>query len=96
MSKEVWKEIRGFEKSYEISSWGRCRSLDRKVTNIRGVTRFLRGKILSPINRKGYTHYELNMGTPHIKKAHRLVAQAFIPNYQNKPLLRKKIKPIGD
>ena len=32
MAKEVWKDIIGFQKSYQISSLGRVKSKYRKIT----------------------------------------------------------------
>lgn len=73
---EIWKEVKGFEKRYEISSLGRLRSIksDKILTGC--VTIW------------GYKRYQLCRG--HGKKdhklisAHRIVAEHFIDNPENK------------
>lgn len=66
-----------------MSNLGNVRSLDR--FNARGY--LIRGKLLKPTpNFKGYLRVGL-CGTDgqHFKSVHRLVAEAFIPNTENKP-----------
>lgn len=72
--KEVWKDIEGYEGLYQVSNFGRVKS---SYTN-----RFLKGR-KSP---QGYLLVNLcknNIASG--KTIHRLVAQAFIPNSENKP-----------
>ena len=47
---EVWKEIPGYEGLYEVSSFGRVRSLDRVVLSKLGVRRLFNGKLLKEIS----------------------------------------------
>lgn len=45
---EAWDDIPGWEGFYMASTWGRVKSLDRRIRNSRGRgTRLMRGKILS-------------------------------------------------
>ncbi len=84
---EIWKDVIGFEGLYQVSNLGRVKSLDRKVNSRYGINRIISGKILKKlINTKGYLYVDLKRkckGKKHL--IHRLVAQAFIPNPENKP-----------
>lgn len=44
---EEWKPVNGYELSYEVSNYGRVRSLDKKV-NSRFGKRLKKGKLLKP------------------------------------------------
>jgi hypothetical protein len=44
---EVWKDIPGFEGSYQASNMGRVKSLDRTVVHPRLYKQFVKGQILS-------------------------------------------------
>lgn len=80
-----WKDIKGYEGLYQVSSDGRVKSLKRIARNNRTVG----GKIRKPkIDKDGY--YCVSLWTDGVSKEHfihRLVAQAFIPNPDNKPCI---------
>lgn len=84
---EDWKAIAGYEQHYEISNQGRVRSKDRFIICIDGKTSFRRGKLLKPKKHKaGYFFVQLSdKGKTKNHYIHRLVAQAFIENPENKP-----------
>lgn len=84
---EEWKNIEGFEERYQISNLGRIKSLPRKLNSRYGKNRTLNEKILA-LNKDKNTHYvsiTLSYNNKRITKSiHRLVAQTFIPNPENK------------
>lgn len=73
----VWKSIKGYEAHYEVSNTGLVKSFKRNKNGI----------ILKPIaDRKGYLRVPLcKNGKEKRYFIHRLVAEAFIPNPENKP-----------
>lgn len=93
---EIWKPIIDFEGIYEISNLGRCRSLDRYINRKNGSKQFIKGRILTPVKcTNGYLEYQINKdGKRYCKMAHRLVAEAFIPNPENKPEVNHKDEDI--
>ena len=80
---EEWKEIPGYEGLYEVSSYGKVRSLDRYDSR----NCFRKGKVLSPVKDKdGYLAVFLSCnGKQKTIRIHRLVAKAFLPNPDNLP-----------
>lgn len=74
----MWKL---FCEGYEVSRDGRVRSVDRIVRCNRGI-RLVQGKELCFYDNKGYKRINIQGKRFAV---HRLVAQAFIPNPENKP-----------
>lgn len=86
--REVWKDIEGYENLYQVSNMGRVRSLDKEIKTYNGGSYINKGKIIngSIAKSEGYLRVTLvKDGKSTIKKIHRLVAEAFIPNLDNKP-----------
>ena len=73
---EIWKDIKGYEGSYQVSDLGRVRSLDR----IASIGRKLNGKTLSLITTHyGYLVVNLSLnGKVKTLRVHQLVAIAFL------------------
>lgn len=75
---EVWKDIKGYEGLYQVSSHGRVKSL--------GNDKNRKEKILKGIYNLGYKQVWLSKnGIEKRYLVHRLVASHFIPNPDNKP-----------
>ena len=89
--KEIWKDIKGFEGLYQVSNLGNIRSLDKYVNNrFKNILR--KGKILKPSKKiNGYLQVVLvKNGKRYTKTVHRLVAETFIPNPKNYPVINHK------
>lgn len=84
---EIWKDVKGFEGMYMVSSLGRVKALTRKVNSGNGAHRWTKTAILTnSIDRYGYE--KICLGKNSTRKnyfVHRLVAIAFIDNPDNKP-----------
>ncbi|WP_406539117.1 NUMOD4 domain-containing protein [Fibrobacter sp.] len=82
---EVWKDITGYEGKYQVSTYGRVRSLDHYGSNGQTIVLY-KGKVLKPcMGSEGYHHVYFYDGTKvHSNLIHRLVANAFIPNFNKK------------
>lgn len=48
MEQEIWKDIPNYEGLYKVSNFGRVKSIDRINVYNNGVSRFEKGKILTP------------------------------------------------
>ena len=103
--KEEWRQIRNYEGVYEVSSFGRIRSVGRAMVipfkDGRIAHRFVRGKIIKPLVGKSnpYQYVCLSRVGQKMKRVrvHKLVAEAFLPNPSGfKVINHKDENPINN
>jgi hypothetical protein len=85
---EIWKDVLGYEEMYQISNFGKVKSLSRRGGN--GCLK--KERFLKPcLEKKGYFRYKLYKNSKGLNfLAHRLVANAFIENPFNKISINHK------
>lgn len=87
MLDEIWKDIEGYEGLYQVSNKGRIRNKKHKIL-----------KTWNKQGKKKYYNSENDYQKIHLSKnnilktyqVHRLVANAFIPNYKKLPQINHK------
>jgi hypothetical protein len=84
---EEWEDISGYEGTYTVSNLGRVKSLGRNVNAPKNIWEIkIKEKLLCPRkNKNGYMIVGLSLkGDTKTFYIHRLVAETFIPNIENK------------
>jgi hypothetical protein len=92
---EIWKEIKGFEGFYEVSNCGKVKSVSRLINQtLNGVVVKCKykGRILAQTyDGSGYVLVTLSkLGKTIQIRIHRLVAEAFLLNPENKKTVNHK------
>lgn len=82
MEEEIWKDIKGYEGLYQISSFGRVKSLERVTSQ----NKFLSEKLkIASLSVQGYFKVTLCKNGKCIQLyIHKLVAENFLDNPENK------------
>ena len=85
-NKEVWKDIPNYDGYYQVSSFGRVKSLSKTINTCYNSRKVTNERIMSlSIDKMGYPSVRLcKDGSGKTIRVHRLVALAFIPNPDNK------------
>lgn len=91
---EIWKDIDGFEGIYQVSNLGNIKTLQRNIYRKKtGKLHYIQPeKLLNPsLLPIGYYYISMhNKGLQKVKSIHSLVANAFIPNPENKRTINHK------
>ena len=92
--KEIWKDIPGYEGIYQVSNLGRVKSVERVVISKKGQRFEVEEKILKlkwRSRNKDYAFVRLCRNSVCTSfSIHRLVAEAFVPNPNNWPIINHK------
>ena len=93
--KEIWKPIKGFELTYEVSNFGNVRSIDWMQIHSHTGRKFLKkGKPISirvGTTWNGYSSVGITKNGKQVSKLlHRVIAESFISNPENKPCVNHK------
>ena len=88
MEKEIWKPVVGLESRYQVSNFGRVKRTARSFVDKRGRVIHLTEKLIKP-HVDEYIEYVLHHadGSQHTHMGHRLVAEAFVSNPKNFPIV---------
>lgn len=91
-NQEIWKDVKGYEGSYQVSNFGRVKSLEKIAINVVYGEQRLKEKILKQIKEwTGYYHVNLyNNSIRRTHKVHRLVLTSFCSNPENKAEVNHK------
>ena len=85
---ETWRDIPSYEGIYQVSNLGRVKSLDR-IIPFKNSSKRVKGTMLVQHLNFGYCQVSLGRnGKKH--RVHRIVAEAFIPNPHDYPIINHK------
>ena len=88
---EEWKDIPNYEGYYQVSNFGRVKSLCRVIHRNKVGSVTVPERILKQTDSFGYKYVSLNKKDAYKRcRVHRLVACAFIPNPYNLPQVNHK------
>ena len=88
-SVETWADVVGYEGQYQVSDYGKVRSLDRAISAVNQAGPYTfqaEGQEISPRLHGKYRHLMVRLfkrGKRRERALHRLVAEAFVPGRQS-------------
>lgn len=80
---EIWKDIKGYEGSYQVSNFGRIKSFKKRFGTQECTTIMKANETWGGYLRVGLTKDKKSK----LFAVHRLVAEAFIPKVEGKPIV---------
>lgn len=90
---EIWKDIEGYEGLYQVSNKGRVKSLERDIIRKNGRKYHVKERILKDAP-EGHGYFQVCLydakGRNKRLRVHRLVAETFIPNPEDKTQVNHK------
>lgn len=95
MEKEEWRDVKDYEGIYQVSSFGRIKSLDRIKEYKRGdkvIKSVVKGTLIKTfLFSWGYEGFVASkFGRTTTKYIHKVIAESFIPNPDNKKMVNHK------
>jgi len=92
IEKEIWKDIKGYEGFYQVSNLGNIKSLKSFLFTKSGIKKQRRERLMNQtIKYNGYKTIMFSINNNHKRfHVHRIVAQTFILNIENKPQVNHK------
>lgn len=89
MNNEIWRPVVGYEGLYEVSNFGRVKSLGNtlKCSRFKGIVTIMKQEV------SNFGYYRVSLRKDRKYKhwgVHRLVAIAFLPNPDNLPIINHK------
>ena len=90
---EVWKDIENYEGLYQVSNFGKVRSVEREIVYSDGRVYKYKSSIIKPSFNKRTGYYSTCLrknGKPKTFRLNRVVAQTFLPNPNNLPSVNHK------
>jgi hypothetical protein len=86
LENEIWKPVVGYEDIYNVSCFGRIKRIKTKIYSVKRNCYVWKNEHIIAQNTHIYKQFSIRAnGKMYALKIHRVIAEAFIPNPENKP-----------